>query len=39
MREFLAMKNFGPKKAEDISLLGIEEERDWWDSDSNSWIS
>ena len=35
---FLAMKNFGPHKSRGASLLGIGEERKWWDSDSNSGI-
>jgi hypothetical protein len=30
------MKNFGPQKAKEASLLGFGEEREWWDSDSNS---
>jgi hypothetical protein len=35
---FLAMKNFGPQKAREAPLLGIGEEREWWDSDSNSYF-
>ena len=34
--EFLAMKNFGPQKAREAPLLGIREEKKWWDLDSNS---
>jgi hypothetical protein len=29
------MKNFGPQKARETPLLGIGEERMWWDSVSN----
>ena len=30
------MKKPGPQKAREAPLLGIGEEREWWDSDSNS---
>ena len=31
----LAMNNFGPEEAREAPLLGIGEERGWWDLDSN----
>ena len=37
-KEFLVMKNYGPQKARGASLLGIGEEKKWWDLDSNSGI-
>ena len=33
------MKNFGPQKTLEAALLGIGEEIEWWDSNSNSGIS
>jgi hypothetical protein len=38
MSEFLAKKNFWQQKARKAPLLGIGEEREWWDSDSNSFF-
>ena len=36
--ELLAIETFGLQKAREAPLLGIGEERGWWDFDSNSGI-
>ena len=37
--EVLGYEDLGPQKTREVHILGIWEEREWWDADSNSGIS